>query len=95
MSYFSLFVNRFFYLNLDFPIRCEARTAWLCGVLLNETPPALFHVPSLLSEAKGWDSSARFSLAQEVHEKNFSGAISAGNRERRRKTSVAEKKAVH
>src|SRR5579863_2020740 len=64
-----------FLLNPDFPIRCEARPAWLCGILSSDTPTALSHFPSLHREAKERNSSARFILAQGVREKNFNGAF--------------------
>ncbi|WP_213767345.1 hypothetical protein, partial [Caballeronia sp. dw_19] len=74
-----------FLLNPDFLIRCEARPAWLCGILNSDTRPALSHFPSPLREAKERNSSARFSLAQEVREKIFSGAFLHRNKGRKRK----------
>src|ERR1700710_563845 len=74
-----------FLLNPDFPIRCEARPAWLCGILLSDTRPALSHFPSPLHEAKERNSSARFSLAQGFREKNFNDAFLHTNKERERK----------
>ncbi|WP_218827291.1 hypothetical protein, partial [Caballeronia sordidicola] len=68
------FRQQVFLLNPDFPIRCEARPAWLCGILSSATLTALSHFPSPLREAKERNSSARFLLAQGVREKNFSGA---------------------
>ncbi|WP_216857562.1 hypothetical protein, partial [Burkholderia sp. S171] len=73
-----------FLLHLNFPIRCEARPAWLRGILLSATLTALSHFPSPLWEAKERNSSARFTLAQGVREKNFNGAPRR-NKERKRK----------
>ncbi|MDN7181634.1 hypothetical protein M0D69_27240, partial [Caballeronia sp. SEWSISQ10-4 2] len=61
-----------FLLNPDFPIRCEARPAWLRGILYRATPHPPSHFPSPHREAKERNSSARFIPAQGVREKNFS-----------------------
>ena len=87
------FRQQVFYSTPDFPIRCEARPAWLCGILFSDTRPALSHFPSPLREAKERNSSARFSLAQGVREKIFSGAFPTviKGAKGRRKPGIAER----
>jgi hypothetical protein len=85
-----------FLLNPNFPIRCEARPAWLCGILLSDTPTALSHFPSPLREAKERNSSARFGLAQGVREKNFIGAFLHSNKGRKTKgQTLHRREAAH
>jgi hypothetical protein len=68
------FRQQVFYSTPTFRFCCEARPAWLRGILYRATLHPLSHFPSPHREAKERNSSARFILAQGVREKNFSDA---------------------
>ncbi|WP_208603333.1 hypothetical protein, partial [Caballeronia sordidicola] len=62
------------YSTPDFRFCCNARPAWLCGILCYAAAPALSRFPSPRREAKERNSSARFNSAQVLQQKNFNDA---------------------